>query len=153
MENKLDAAGVGLLLKRHGIRRTEARIKTLQILAEAPKPLEAQEIYRLANADKEWLWLSTVYRNLEVFKEAGLVQEVSPPDSESVFYRLELHGHNHYAFCEVCRREFPLDLCPLEALEEQLKQQGFTPTQHRLEIYGICADCQEKIRTSEQGHN
>lgn len=146
MSENYNEAWAAALLKHHGIRRTEPRLHMLQIMAAAPKPLEAREILELANRDREWLWLSTVYRNLEIFLDKGLVQQVNLPESEAVFYRLELHGHNHYAFCEICRREIPLDLCPIEALEAQLRAQGFTPTHHRLEIYGICEDCQKKAR-------
>lgn len=146
MTDKYDEKWARQLLKQQGIRQTEARIRILEILAAAPKPLEAQEICAAANAEKEWLWLSTVYRNLEVFVQKGLVQESNLPDSEAVFYRLELHGHNHYAFCERCHKEFPLDLCPIVDLEDQLKEQGFTPTHHRLEIYGLCAECKKKLR-------
>ncbi len=127
------------ILKKAGIRRTDARIKMLDVMLASETPLEAKELHEQAGTED--LWLSTVYRNLELFMEKGLVQQISPPDSESVFYHLEVNGHNHYAVCEECHRRIALDLCPVEDLEPQLTAAGFQPTHHRLEVFGICESC------------
>ncbi len=134
------------VLKEAGIRLTEPRVKILQVIAESEEALDAEEILDLANQGEEAFWLSTVYRNLELFAEKGLIQEVRRPGSDVLYYRTELRGHNHYAVCERCRKEIPLDICPIDTLEDQLKEKGFTPTHHRLEIYGLCAECKEKLR-------
>lgn len=146
MNTKYDELWAKHILKRSSIRTTEARLLMLQIMAEAKRPLEAREIHEvlLRQSGTGEIWLSTVYRNLELFSEKGLVQSVNPPENEAVFYQLELGEHNHYAFCERCGRGIPLDLCPIEELEGQLEARGFKPTHHRLEIYGLCRECREK---------
>lgn len=135
------------ILKEAGLRRTEARVLILELMGESETPLEARQIQDLAAAKgmSEGLWLSTVYRNLELFADKGLVQEVKPPESESIFYRLEVHGHNHYAICENCHMEIPLDLCPFEEIERQLQAADFVPTHHRLEVFGLCSACRRRL--------
>lgn len=140
------------LLDHNNIRRTKTRILLLEVIANSDTPLEARQIYEaaLAKAGDNSLWLSTVYRNLELFLKEGLVSEITPPDSDAIFYRLEAHGHNHYAICERCHMEIPLDLCPIEEVEDQLAQVGFAPTSHRLEVYGICKNCQKISQKTSQ---
>ncbi len=131
------------ILNAYGLRKTRARIAILEVLLEQHKPLTAQTLLQLVQEryGDEDLWLSTVYRNLEQFMEKRMVQSISQPDADTQLYRLSLGKHNHYAICEACHREIPLDICPLDTIDQDLKRQGFTPTGHVLEIFGICKAC------------
>ncbi len=89
----------------------------------------------------EKLWLSTVYRALELFIEKGLVSELRLPQGEALAYFATANTHRHYAVCTACNRMFDLTHCPMADLEAELQEQDFQIEAHRIEIYGLCAAC------------
>lgn len=146
----MDKEWAGKVLRQHHIRLTEARLALLQVMANTEVSLEAKELFEeVKKLTGEPGWLSTVYRNLEIFAGKGLISSVNTPGSESIYYRIEKEGHTHYAICTQCRKTIPLSTCPLHEVEEELSKVHFTPTEHRLEVYGVCKDCQSKIQATQ----
>ena len=131
------------LLRENKIIRTTARVYIIETMLAKDVPMEANEIFEhiLSKVGEESIWLSTVYRNLELFEQKGLVHQVRMPDSDSSFYHLHEQEHKHFAICEICRKEIPLAFCYLDELADSLEEQGFTPKYHRLDIFGLCKEC------------
>ncbi|MEZ5261826.1 MAG: transcriptional repressor [Acidimicrobiales bacterium] len=91
---------------------------------------------------------SSVYRNLAVLEEVGIVQKVASSDDRARFELAEdLIGHHHHLICVACgrvddfvvpaRTEKTLDA----ALERVVSSTGFVAAGHRLDIIGTCAAC------------
>ena len=130
------------LLKNHGLKITSARIAVLSVLESNHLPLSAERIYELTK--KEGLNLSTVYRTLNSFVEAGLVKKEINQDKESIF-SLESEEDNHVLICTKCHKTVKLEGCPYHEVNEAIESQtGFVLQDHNTEIYGICPDCQNK---------
>lgn len=127
-----------------GLKKTASRKALLRLLASSDRPLDANEICRALEAEGETVWLSTVYRNLEAFREAGLVEAVRLPGQDTVCYTCCGSGHLHYAVCVSCHRMIPLKHCPLDHSHMETEDEGFRLSGHRIELYGVCSDCQKK---------
>lgn len=133
-------------LKKAGLKITLPRRKILEILEKSPAHhMSAENIYKLLLDSGEEIGLATVYRVLTQFEEVGLVVRHHFEGGQSVF---ELdHGiHHDHLVCEKCGRveEF-VDKVIEKRQEEIAKQAGYTITDHSLNIYGACADCQKKV--------
>ncbi len=89
--------------------------------------------------------LGTVYRNLELFSQRGLVRTVELGTSER---RYDGETHNHYHVrCIRCGRIENAPVERLGGLEERLaKASGYEIVGHRLEFEGICPACQSARR-------
>ena len=85
----------------------------------------------------------TVYRNLRILKELGLVMEL---DYGKSFSRFDGNTDNHYHFrCLECDRVFDVEKSVNRKLDQRLCQKsGFQVDYHRLEFYGRCNDCTRK---------
>ncbi|MCJ7670155.1 MAG: transcriptional repressor [Dehalococcoidia bacterium] len=85
----------------------------------------------------------TVYRNLKVLQEMGLVSELNLNDTVS---RFEAKQESHYHFrCERCGRVFDVDEPIDKELDRKIaKRTGFKISYHQLEFRGLCHDCQQK---------
>ena len=84
---------------------------------------------------------STVYRTMKLLCEAGLAKEVSFGGGV-VRYEQASDWHHDHLICECCGKSIEVVDPQIEALQERLvRQYGFTPTQHRLYLYGVCPDC------------
>ena len=125
------------------LKRTKQRTQLLALLRESKQPLSAGQLFLILHTQGDQISLSTVYRNLEALREAALLRVMSLPGDDTQYYEMNRGGHTHYAVCEQCHQIFPLSSCPLPADFPDLVAQGFQVTGHKLELYGICAKCQE----------
>ena len=131
-------------LRRDGQRYTANRRQLVHLLAEADAPLTIPEI----RERKRELAQSSVYRNLAVLQQAGLVQRVVSSDDWARFELAEdLTEHHHHVICSMCGlvRDFtlgsPLERSIDEALGTVAEETGFTLHHHRLDMVGLCGSC------------
>jgi Fur family ferric uptake transcriptional regulator len=136
-----------------GIKKTKQREAVLEILAHAAAPLSAQDIGMQLEKEEQAVWLSTVYRILEMFTEKGIAVRTSVPGSDMTYYELKSPTHRHYAVCVDCHKIVALDNCPMAEFEPQLSDGDFRVLGHRIEMYGYCKDCDRRNHTeTEEQH-
>ncbi len=123
-----------------GIKKTKQRECVLAVLGRAGSPLSAMEICAQASGACP-IWLSTVYRILELFVKEGVAVKTALPDGETALYGLGRSRHRHYAVCLNCRKIMEMENCPLEKFEPEFTDAGFRVLGHKLEMYGYCRDC------------
>lgn len=127
-----------------GIKKTKPRANVLSVLEQAEKPLSAQEIFSQIEKSGESVWLSTIYRILELFVKKGMVNKLPIMNNEMVVYELNRFQHKHYAVCVSCHKIIPMDNCPMEKFFPVLEDDDFHVMGHNLEIYGYCKNCFSK---------
>ncbi|MBO8157836.1 MAG: peroxide-responsive transcriptional repressor PerR [Bacillaceae bacterium] len=130
-------------LKESGVRITPQRHAVLEYLIKSMSHPTADEIYKALEGKFPNMSVATVYNNLRVFRDIGLVRELTYGDSSS---RFDCNTEKHYhIICEKCGKivdfHYP-SLDEVESLAEQVT--GFDVTHHRMEVYGICNDCKKK---------
>lgn len=129
-------------LKKVGLKITTPRIKILQILENAKEHhMSAEDVYRVLLDSGEDIGLATVYRVLTQFEEAGLVVRHNFEEGRSVF-ELDLGVHHDHLVCVKCGKveEF-VDSVIEERQQFVAKEAGYSITDHSLNIYGICKEC------------
>ncbi|MCA0989399.1 MULTISPECIES: peroxide-responsive transcriptional repressor PerR [Bacillales] len=129
-------------MKSSGVRITPQRHAILEHLIQSMAHPTADEIYKSLEGKFPNMSVATVYNNLRVFKEIGLVKELTYGDSSS---RFDCVTTDHYhIICDDCGKivdfHYP-GLDEVETLAEQVT--GFQVGDHRMEIYGSCPDCQK----------
>ncbi|HET7628732.1 MAG TPA: peroxide-responsive transcriptional repressor PerR [Bacillales bacterium] len=130
-------------LKGSGVRITPQRHAILEHLIESLSHPTADEIYKALEGRFPNMSVATVYNNLRVFKDAGLVKELSYGDASS---RFDYVTSDHYhIICNECGKIvdfFYPGLDEVETLAEHVT--GFKVGDHRMEVYGVCPNCQAK---------
>lgn len=130
-------------LRKNSIKVTKARIALLNILENSNKGISAENLYEECKNNDIEVNLSTIYRCLELFEEKNLINKVSLGEGPFI-YSLKKHKHNHVVECDVCHKEIDFP-CPIQHIEELLKAQvGFTLKAHKLEMKGVCEECEEE---------
>jgi len=136
-------------LKQLKLKTTPHRVEILQILESAPQPIPADEIYAYLHQKNHSISLSTVYRTLETLAENSLITKIGMENYNRFLYELvaNMHHHHHFLICLRCGKILKIDECPLPENMELLieKKNSFKITNHKLELYGYCAECQSKI--------
>lgn len=130
------------LLDKEGVKRTKHRKAILEILEQSETPLTAEEIFLTLKENHSSIWLSTIYRTLEMLTEKGVVRKSTLMGEDKARYELKKDEHNHRFVCVTCHKMIPLQDCPLKDFENKLKDKmDFDVTGHNLEIYGHCHEC------------
>ena len=125
-------------------RSTEQRHLIQEILYQADRHLDADEIYQRARQKSPSISLSTVYRNLHVFRRLGLVEQHQL--GSRYFYEIVGRGWHHHLVCLSCGRVFDFACPSTEYLKSRIKQEeGFKVTEADVRLSGYCPDCQQRL--------
>lgn len=131
------------ILTRQGCKNTKSRRAVILALENAGSPLAVEEIFIIIKELGASINISTVYRVLDLMERKGLVNKTLMVDGKAR-YELTGDGHKHHLICTNCHRMIPIDMCPLEKLEEDVvKKTNFDITGHKLELYGVCPECKK----------
>ncbi|WP_139991230.1 peroxide-responsive transcriptional repressor PerR [Paenibacillus paridis] len=127
-------------LKMNGVRMTPQRHAILSYLMDSMSHPTADEIYKALSPTYPSMSVATIYNNLRLFVEAGLVRELTYGDDSSRFDS-DLSDHYH-AICKSCGSIVDFHHPPLLEVERAASRvTGFVVEGHRMEIYGICSTC------------
>lgn len=123
---------------------TTQRTLLLDIIRKSNKHLDADELYRLAKEKEPRISLATVYRNLKLFKELGLIAERSLGDTHS-HYEIKSKADHYHLVCLNCGKIVEFD-SPLikKAADGVQKEKGFDITSVQLKMEGYCPECKQK---------
>lgn len=90
---------------------------------------------------------ATVYRTVALLAELGLVHRVQDRSGEVCYTAMRV-GHRHPLICGECRRVLGFDgKDDVVDLQRRLESEtGYLVYGHHLEVYGICPECQTRLR-------
>lgn len=120
-----------------------------QVLMETLAAIGAPATIPAILAAAPGLVQSSLYRNLAVLQEAGLVTRVDVGEGRSYFELSELvtNEHHHHLVCRECSTVVDIALPARaeraieRALGDAAEEAGFDLTEHRVDLVGICATC------------
>jgi len=123
---------------------TAQRQLLLDILGEADSHLDAKELYQRAIERDRHISLATVYRNLRLFKELGLVDEIRF-DEIHCCYEIKRSTEHYHLLCTSCGRviEFKSPLIA-KLLAEVERNCSFQADRAVLYLEGYCQKCKKR---------
>ena len=124
-----------------GQRATRQRAAVARLLDEIGEFRTAQELHEELRRRGEAIGLTTVYRTLQTFSDAGEVDVLRTDSGESAYRRCSAH-HHHHLVCRHCGRTVEVEGPAVERWAERVAaEHGFSDVSHTVEIFGSCADC------------
>lgn len=132
-------------LKEKGYKVTNQREKILRTIIENEcKQLTSEEIYNTVKKDYHNIGISTIYRTMRIFQDAGIVCKFDN-DENGVRYELvdidEKYQHPHF-ICQKCGGVFAVKNFNLNLIENELnKNYNFKVSNYDIKVYGICPRC------------
>ncbi|SES73997.1 Fur family transcriptional regulator, zinc uptake regulator [Natronincola peptidivorans] len=130
------------LLKKKGYKITNQRKAIINAFLHSEKHLlTAAEVHNTVKINNEDVNFSTIYRNLEMLLEIGILNRVNL-DNGINSYELNIDSHHHHLICLKCGEAEMIAYCPMEEINSNIRKLSkFTPIDHKLEIYGHCDKC------------
>lgn len=129
-------------LRARGYKTTPQRKAVYDVLMERKgTPLTPDEIHRACLEAGCDLGLTTVYRSLELFCEAGLAQEVHLHEP-SQYYELDDGAHHHHLICTGCGAVEQFETCVVDEMTDRIRvDHDFVVRSHCLSLFGQCTRC------------
>ena len=120
-----------------GMRMTDQRRVIAQVIEAAEDHPDVEELYHRASAIDPRISLSTVYRTVNLFEEAGLVTKHDFKDGRARFELIPDEHHDHLIDIRTGKViEFRNE--EIEAIQEVIaKRLGYKLVDHRLELYAV----------------
>ncbi len=123
-------------------RSTRQKRALAAVIDEAQEFRSAQELHEELRARGKAVGLTTVYNQLRVLAEAGLVDTVRSPEGETLYRRCGTSAHHHHLVCRVCGRTVEVAGNTVERWASKVAAEaGFVDVVHTLEVVGTCAEC------------
>ena len=128
-------------------RYSRQRERLLEVLRASTLHPTASWLYDQLKSEFPKLSFGTIYRNLTILIEQGLVQKI---DAGSTFDRFEAKTIPHYhlictqcgSICDVEQQLFP------DIDETITNMTGFVVEKHRIDFLGMCIGCCSKIKNT-----
>ncbi len=122
-------------------RNTSQRRLLLDLLNQSEGHLDADELFRLAKEREPRISLSTVYRNLSLFKELGLIQERHLAD-EHHHYEVKGKREHYHLVCLNCGKVVEFQSPLVKRMKEDIsKRTGFEILDGDIRLNGYCERC------------
>ena len=120
-----------------GMRMTEQRRVIAQVLDEASDHPDVEELYRRSSAIDPRIAISTVYRTVKLFEDAGVIARHEFRDGRARYETIADEHHDHLIDLRTGKViEFRNE--EIEELQERIAAKlGFKLVDHRLELYGV----------------
>lgn len=126
-------------------RNTKQRKFMLQLLQSTKSHPNAFWLYDRMKPEFPNLSLSTVYRNLGILEEEGMIQKLTCCTSFDR-YDADISMHSHF-YCRECNRVYDIETNDIEkyalenAVESKHQVEGCNVT-----LYGVCKECCEELK-------
>lgn len=127
-----------------GYRLTAPRRALARLIASRSGHFTAEELLADANRGHHGLGRATIFRSLDVLAELGAVERLDLPSGGHAFVACE-PAHHHHVVCASCGRSTEVSDLGLEGMAEAIgRKTGYRVDTHRLELFGLCGDCQAR---------
>jgi Fur family ferric uptake transcriptional regulator len=135
-------------LRDRNLKSTAQRDDIAKIFFAANKHLSVEDLHTAVKKVNPRVGYATVYRTLKLLKECGLADERHFDDGQARYEPTEAaEQHHDHIICERCGKIVEFNSDELEKLQERIARfLGFVVSRHRMELYGICAECREGRR-------
>jgi len=125
-------------LKERGILLTIQRSAVLDFLHDNTQHPTAEEIYQSLRGMYPALSRATVYNTLDLFKQHGLIQEITIERTKAHYdYKTEPH---HHFLCRHCGNIYDVEVEKV-SLEREGRLDGHKVEEARLYMTGTCSVC------------
>lgn len=129
------------LLERALLKNTASRRDILEALEREKLPRTVEELHKKLRGTVNEV---TLYRALETFMRAGLVQKVELGHSHAHYELIADRKHHHHAICTSCGLIEDVEVSHSSSLKQEAhrKTKNFSDIHHySLEFFGLCKKC------------
>lgn len=126
-----------------GLKSTRQRQLIIDMFFESNGHHSVEELWAKVRKADARVSVATVYRTMKLLSESGLAHARNFGDGQTRYEAAIGRGHHDHLICTNCSTIIEFENDRIEALQDVVaKRHGFKVTSHKMELYGLCRDCQ-----------
>lgn len=130
-------------MMKKGLRSTAQRRLIVDTFFAGSSHVTIEDLLHEVRNQDRGIGYATVYRTLKLLAECGVASERRFGDGLSRYELADEGDHHDHLICTVCGSITEFEEPRIEKLQENVADRyGFNLTSHKLEMYGVCANCQ-----------
>lgn len=139
-------------LTAEGFKVTKQRILILESFLKLKEHISAEELFAKIKKTDPLIGQATVFRTLKVLVKSGIAAPVEFSD-KTIRYEYNINHHDHLV-CTSCGEIVEFTDEKIETQQRIICEHNkYLLTNHRLEIFGVCASCQKKLKTKNESND
>jgi len=133
-------------LKSKGRRLTKVRRELIEYILSIKDHWTIQDLGDRVAKEHPSIGIATVYRTVNLLVEEGSITR-TVTDSGVARFEVTPKSHHDHLSCVRCGKIVEFENDQIEKLQEKIaRENGFKLTDHRMELFGECKDCQKPRR-------
>jgi len=125
-----------------GLKNPRQRKAILDVFFRGDKHHTVDDLLEEVNRDHPNISYTTVYRTMKLLVRCGLASERHFGDGLARYEPTHADEHHDHLICIACGKIIEFENDDIERLQEEVAtQHNFQMLNHRMEIYGRCAEC------------
>ncbi len=130
------------LFRQENVDRLEDRFQILETFLQTEQHVTVVELMALLKAAGHAFDMDFVLESLKLMCHFGFARKNRFDNGQVRYEHHHLGQHHDHMVCIKCRRILEFEDTALERLQQQIAtRHGFYLLQHKLDIYGLCAEC------------
>ena len=126
-----------------GVKLTDQRKVIAKVMSDSNDHPNVDELYKRVSIIDPKISIATVYRTVKLFEESGILAKHDFKGGKARYEQLSERHHDHL-ICKVCTKTVEFEHPLIEKYQEEIcEHHGFTLKSHRMELFGICNECQK----------
>ncbi|MBL8950961.1 MAG: transcriptional repressor [Myxococcaceae bacterium] len=126
-----------------GLKSTRQRALIIDTFFESDGHQSVEEVWARVRKNDARVSVATVYRTMKLLSESGLAHARNFGDGQTRYEAAIGKHHHDHLICTSCNKIIEFENDRIEALQDAVaKKHGFRVTSHKMELYGLCRDCQ-----------
>jgi Fur family ferric uptake transcriptional regulator len=132
-------------LRERGLPVTTQREQVAEVLFAAGGHVSVDDVEHLLGVRDLHVGKATIYRTLDLLSQSGMIIQRDFGEGFRRYERVPGHPHHEHLICLRCGKVVEFQNNRLERLKTLIADEyGFQHSHHRLEIYGVCRECQHR---------
>ena len=130
-------------------KHSKQRNQVIEYFLEMDDHVSAEDLFSYVKEQNFSAGMATIYRTLNLLKDAGLVDQKQFTDGKAVYEINFPDEHHDHLICTTCDRVIEFENAEIEALQRQVAEaHGLKLTDHTLDLFGTCMDENCKYKKS-----
>ena len=143
MSHDLEREALTRYLEDHHLKHTKQREAILEAFLETTGHVTSEDLYQRIRGKHPNIGFTTVYRTMKLLSECGLAEARNFGDGQTRYEAAVGRHHHDHLICTQCGAIIEFENNRIEALQEMVaRRHGFRVISHKMELYGLCRDCQ-----------
>jgi Fur family ferric uptake transcriptional regulator len=131
--------------RRRGVRWTAQRQVIVETFLASGEHITVDELHRRVRDIDRTVSAATVYRTVNMLEKIGFAHRRDFGGASASFESAFEKAHHDHLVCVACGAITEFHHDRIEELQDEVaREHGFRLSHHRMELYGLCAECLRK---------